>query len=111
MALMQQNVEEHLENVGMNKENISHVKIKQLSNGEKVKVVIGVALWMRPHILILGEPTNNIDKDCLSALKNAINVFNGGIIVITHDDQFCNSVCKEIWVIENSILNIEMLNR
>jgi elongation factor 3 len=107
MALTQQNVEEHLENVGMTKENISHVKIRQLSNGEKVKVVVGAALWMRPHILILDEPTNNIDKDGLSALKEAINIFEGGIIVITHDEQFCNSVCKEIWVIENSILNIK----
>ena len=107
IALTQQNVEDHLENVGMTKENVSHTKIKQLSNGEKVKVVIGAALWMRPHILILDEPTNNIDKDGLSALKDAINTFEGGIIVITHDEQFCHSVCKEIWVIENSVLNIK----
>ena len=107
IALTQQNVETHLENIGMTKENATHVKIKQLSNGEKVKVVIGAALWMRPHILILDEPTNNIDRDGLSALKVAINEFLGGIIVITHDEQFCNEVCKEIWVIENGVLNIK----
>lgn len=100
-ALTQQNVEEHLEAIGMTRENATHVKIKQLSNGEKVKVVIGAALWMCPHILILDEPTNNIDRDGLAALKVAINEFEGGIIIITHDEQFCNSVCKEIWVIEN----------
>ena len=91
----------------MSKENATHVKIKQLSNGEKVKVVIGAALWMCPHILILDEPTNNIDRDGLAALKEAINEFEGGIIIITHDEQFCNSICKEIWVIENCILNIK----
>jgi elongation factor 3 len=107
VALTQQNVEEHLEKIGMSKENATHVKIKQLSNGEKVKVVIGAALWMCPHILILDEPTNNIDRDGLAALKEAINVFEGGIIIITHDEQFCHSVCKEIWVIENSVLNIK----
>jgi elongation factor 3 len=107
IALTQQNVEEHLEKIGMTKENATHVKIKQLSNGEKVKVVIGAALWMCPHILILDEPTNNIDRDGLAALKEAINQFEGGIIIITHDEQFCHSICKEIWVIENTFLNIK----
>lgn len=106
-ALTQQNVEEHLETIGMTRENATHIKIKQLSNGEKVKVVIGAALWMCPHILILDEPTNNIDRDGLAALKVAINEFEGGIIIITHDEQFCNSICKEIWVIENCILNVK----
>jgi elongation factor 3 len=107
MALTQQNIENHLEKVGMVRENISHVKIKHLSNGDKVKVVIGAALWMLPHILILDEPTNNIDRDGLAALSEAIKEFEGGIMIITHDEQFCHSVCKEIWVIENSILNIK----
>lgn len=107
MALTQQNVEDHLERVGMNRETATHVKIKHLSNGDKVKVVIGAALWMLPHILILDEPTNNIDRDGLAALSEAIKEFEGGIIIITHDEQFCHSVCKEIWVIENCILNIK----
>ena len=105
--LTQQNVEEHLEKVGLNRETSSHVKIKFLSNGDKVKVVIGAALWMLPHILILDEPTNNIDRDGLAALSEAIKEFEGGIIIITHDEQFCNSICKEIWVIENGILNVK----
>lgn len=107
MALTQQNIEDHLEKVGMSKETSSHVKIKHLSNGDKVKVVIGGALWMLPHILILDEPTNNIDRDGLAALSEAIKEFEGGIIVITHDEQFCHSVCQEIWVIEDQVLNIK----
>lgn len=107
MALTRENIENHLEKVGMIKESISHVKIKHLSNGDKVKVVIGAALWMLPHILILDEPTNNIDRDGLAALSDAIRGFEGGIIVITHDEQFCHNVCQEIWVIEDAILNIK----
>jgi elongation factor 3 len=107
IALTQENVEAHLEHIGLSKEHASFVKIKQLSNGEKVKVVIGAALWSRPHILILDEPTNNIDRDGLSALSEAIKDFGGGIIIITHDEQFCHSICKEIWVIEDCILNIQ----
>ena len=107
VALTQQNVEDHLDKVGMNKETSSHVKIKHLSNGDKVKTVIGAALWMLPHILILDEPTNNIDRDGLAALADAIREFDGGIVIITHDEQFCNSVCREIWVIENTYLNIK----
>jgi elongation factor 3 len=107
VALTLQNVEEHLEKVGLDRETASHVKIKHLSNGDKVKVVVGAALWMAPHILILDEPTNNIDRDGLAALSEAIKEFEGGIIIITHDEQFCNSVCKEIWTIENGLLNIK----
>ena len=40
-------------------------------------------------------------------LKEAINSFEGGIIIITHDEQFCHSICKEIWVIEDTVLNIK----
>jgi elongation factor 3 len=107
IALTQANVETHLQNIGLSKENASFVKIKQLSNGDKVKVVIGAALWSCPHILILDEPTNNIDRDGLSALCLAIKEFTGGIIIITHDEQFCHSICKEIWVIEDSVLNVK----
>ena len=107
IALTQENIENHLEKIGMSKENASHIKIKHLSNGDKVKIVIGAALWMLPHILILDEPTNNIDRDGLAALSEAIKDFEGGIVIITHDEQFCHSVCKEIWVIENCILNIK----
>jgi elongation factor 3 len=107
IALTQENVTSHLQAIGLSTENSTFVKIKQLSNGDKVKVVIGAALWSCPHILILDEPTNNIDRDGLSALCLAIKEFAGGIIIITHDEQFCHSICKEIWVIEDSVLNIK----
>lgn len=107
VPLTRDNIEDHLEKIGLSREHASHVKIKQLSNGEKVKVVMGAALWSRPQILILDEPTNNIDRDGLAALCEAIKGFGGGIIIITHDEQFCHSICKEIWVIEDGVLNIK----
>lgn len=106
-TLTMENVQLHLEGIGMDSENANHTKIKQLSNGEKVKVVLGAALWFQPHILILDEPTNNLDRDGLAALSVAIKDFEGGIIIITHDEQFCKEICKETWVIENGILNIK----
>lgn len=106
-SLTMENVQQHLEGIGMDSENANHTKIKQLSNGEKVKVVLGAALWFQPHILILDEPTNNLDRDGLAALSVAIKDFEGGIIIITHDEQFCKEICKETWVIENGILNVK----
>ena len=43
-----------------------------LSGGQKVKVVIGAAMWNQPHIVILDEPTNYLDRESLGALANAI---------------------------------------
>ena len=62
---------------------------------------------MIEKLLSLGADPTIVSNDGLSALKVAINEFLGGIIVITHDEQFCNEVCKEIWVIENGVLNIK----
>lgn len=52
------NVEKHLEDVGLDREFGSHMRIRALSGGQKVKVVLAAAMWNCPHLLILDEPTN-----------------------------------------------------
>jgi elongation factor 3 len=64
-------------------------------------------MWDQPHILILDEPTNYLDRDSLGALADAINVYEGGIIMITHNDAFCRQLCPERWVLEKGELNTE----
>lgn len=99
-ALTQANVEKHLEDVGLDKEYGSHFRINALSGGQKVKVVIGAAMWNQPHIVILDEPTNYLDRDSLGALAKAIAEYQGGVVIITHNDEFCRAICPERWVIE-----------
>ena len=105
--LTTQNVEKHLGDTGLESEYASHYRIGALSGGQKVKVVLAAAMWDQPHILILDEPTNYLDRDSLGALAEAIDHYEGGIIMITHNDAFCRQLCPERWVLEKGELNTE----
>merc|ERR1711935_110594 len=105
--LTEKNVEEHINNVGLEPEYSTHSRISSLSGGQKVKVVLAAAMWDQPHILILDEPTNYLDRDSLGALADAIDHYEGGIIMITHNDAFCSQLCPERWVLEAGRLNTE----
>jgi elongation factor 3 len=99
-ALTTGNVEKHLEDVGLEKEYGTHYRMNALAGGQKVKVVIGAAMWNQPHVVILDEPTNYLDRDSLGALANAIIEYEGGVVIITHNDEFCRTICPERWVLE-----------
>ena len=105
--LTMENVEKHLGDTGLESEYASHYRIGALSGGQKVKVVLAAAMWDQPHILILDEPTNYLDRDSLGALADAIQGYEGGIIMITHNDAFCRQLCPERWVLEKGELNTE----
>merc|ERR1712061_569556 len=77
--LTQQNVEEHLSLIGLEPEQASHTKLSQLSDGEKVKAVLGACMWMSPHIVVFDEPTNSLSWDSLVALVAAIKDSKTGI--------------------------------
>jgi len=101
------NVEKHLEDIGLEREFGTHMRIGALSGGQKVKVVLAAALWNCPHMLILDEPTNYLDRDSLAALAGAIREFDGGVVMITHNNQFCSALCPETWHLENNTLNVK----
>lgn len=98
--LSTKNVEQHLEDVGLDKEFGTHYRMSALSGGQKVKVVIAAAMWNQPHILILDEPTNYLDRDSLGALAGAIETYDGGVVMITHNNEFCSKLCPETWVMD-----------
>lgn len=50
-----------------------------------MKVVLAAAMWNCPHLLVLDEPTNYLDRDSLGALADAIKVFEGGVVMISHN--------------------------
>ena len=94
------NVEKHLEDVGLDKEFGTHTRMSALSGGQKVKVVIAAAMWNMPHIVILDEPTNYLDRDSLGALAGAIQTYEGGVVMITHNNEFCSALCPETWLMQ-----------
>lgn len=72
-----------------------------LSGGQKSRVSLGLAAWGNPHVIIFDEPTNHLDMQAVDALVLALNAFEGGVIVVSHDQYFVSCVCNEIWYIKN----------
>merc|ERR1711865_964700 len=73
----------------------------------KVKVVLAAAMWQNPHILILDEPTNYLDREGLGALVLAIKDYTGGVLIISHNKEFCDNVATEKWIMKGGYLRIE----
>jgi len=105
--LTSEGVEKHLMNFGLDKETASHTTIQSLSGGQKVKVVLGASMWQDPHIVVLDEPTNYLDRDGLGALTKAIEEFEGGVIIISHNKEFCGAVATEKWIMKAGLLQQE----
>jgi len=102
--LSTKNVESHLNGCGLAPEFGTHYRMSALSGGQKVKVVIGAAMWMQPHIVILDEPTNYLDRESLGGLAHAIDTFDGGVIIISHNNEFVSELCPETWVMDSGHL-------
>ena len=62
-----------------------------------MKVVIAAAMWNNPHMLVLDEPTNYLDRESLGALAGAIKDYGGGVIMITHNSGEDKSVAKHVF--------------
>merc|ERR1712048_362643 len=96
--LTQSGVEKALKDFGLDTEAASHSPIHSLSHGQKVKAVICAACWQNPHIIILDEPTNYLDRDGLGALVRGLEAYKGGVVIISHNTEFTDSVCQQKWV-------------
>merc|ERR1712196_53215 len=64
-------------------------------------------MWQNPHILILDEPTNYLDREGLGALVLAIKDYKGGVLIISHNKEFCDGVATEKWIMNKGHLRIE----
>merc|ERR1712050_474833 len=100
-------VEKHLADFGVPAEFATHNHLRSLSAGQKVKVVLGAAMWQNPHILVIDEPTNYLDRDSLGALTEAIENWKGGVVVISHNLEFCERVATEKWIMDAGHLRAE----
>jgi len=102
--LVRREIEKHFADFGLEPEFVSHNTMRGLSGGQKVKIVLGAATWRRPHVICLDEPTNYLDRESLAALIEALKVFEGGVLVITHNRDFSESLCKEVWAMRDGRL-------
>jgi ATP-binding cassette, subfamily F, member 3 len=73
--------------------------VAQLSGGEKARLLMGLASFNGPHLLILDEPTNHLDIDSRTALIEAINDFEGAVILISHDRHLLEACADRLWLV------------
>merc|ERR1712093_202804 len=105
--LTQPSVEKELKNFGLDQESAAFNPIASLSGGQKVKVVLAAAMWQNPHVLILDEPTNYLDREGLGALALGLQDFGGGVVIISHNKEFTDSICTEKWIMDAGRLTRE----
>lgn len=99
-------IQRHLDCFGLEPAFAEHTRMGALSGGQKVKVVLGAGLWNLPHLVILDEPTNFLDRDSLGALALAIKEFKGGVFMISHNAEFYEALCPEKWILESGRLTV-----
>ena len=99
--LTRKEIEAHCAMLGLDAELVSHSRIRGLSGGQKVKLVLAACTWQRPHLIVLDEPTNYLDRDSLGALSKALKAFEGGVIIITHSAEFTKNLTEEVWTVNN----------
>ncbi|BFZ56825.1 hypothetical protein PYCC9005_003873 [Savitreella phatthalungensis] len=77
------------------------IPMRQLSDGQRRRVLFAHLGLLQPHMLLFDEPTNALDLDTIDALAAAINNFDGGCVVISHDFRLIEQVAEEVWIVDN----------
>lgn len=96
-----QEIRQHVAKFGLNA-NLPNQKIQTLSGGQKSRVAFAELAWKKPHILFLDEPSNHLDVEAIESLAAALEAFDGGVVLISHNQYLVSLVCDEIWVVGNN---------
>lgn len=73
--------------------------VRSLSGGEKARLLLGLATFFAPNMIILDEPTNHLDIDSRAALAEAINEYPGAVIMVSHDRYLIEACADQLWVV------------
>jgi ATP-binding cassette subfamily F protein 3 len=79
---------------------------KDLSGGEKARLLMGLAAFNAPNLLILDEPTNHLDMDSRRALIEALNDYSGAVILISHDRYLIEATVDRLWIVNNGTVSV-----
>ncbi|XP_054834357.1 ATP-binding cassette sub-family F member 1 isoform X1 [Eublepharis macularius] len=81
------------------------IQICKLSGGQKARVVFAELACREPDVLVLDEPTNNLDIESIDALGDAINEYKGAVIIVSHDARLITETNCQLWVVEDQTIN------
>ncbi|MGQ0582041.1 MAG: ABC-F family ATP-binding cassette domain-containing protein [Reyranella sp.] len=77
----------------------ANLKVGVLSGGEKTRLLLALATRNAPHMLLLDEPTNHLDMDARASLVDAINDFEGAVVLVSHDTHLVKMVADTLWLV------------
>ena len=79
----------------------AELEVSQLSGGQKAKLSLLLATLNHPHLLILDEPSNHLDMESREALAHALALYNGAVLLVSHDRQLLGSVVDRLWLVKD----------
>ena len=83
----------------------ANVEVERLSGGEKARLLLGLATFGGPHLVILDEPTNHLDIDSRAALIEAINEYPGAVILVSHDRYLLGACAERLWLVADGTVS------
>ena len=92
----EQKLRAHLTSCGIAND-LQLVPARAMSGGQRSRLAMAAVSYGKPHVLILDEPTNNLDLEAVEALAATVESFDGGVVIVSHDQYFVSRVAKEVW--------------
>jgi len=75
--------------------------VKLLSGGQKARLAMACAVHADPHMIVMDEPTNHLDDISMDCLIESLHVYQGAIVIVSHDERFLKELCNELWIVKN----------
>ena len=79
-------------------------QISTLSGGQKVRLIFASLTIQNPHLILLDEPTNHLDIETIKSLEHGLKQYQGGLVIISHNQSILNNCCNVIWIVENKTI-------
>jgi len=98
----------HLGDFGI-PEDFAERKIRWLSGGQRSRLVLASAMWHKPHLVALDEPTNFLDAETLAVLTHCLRTFKGAVLTVSHHQAFVATLCNEAWDMDQGKLEVKIL--